>query len=404
MFALSMVANTANDYKGTQSVLQRRLQTELPGIIKARVSGQWEVVWGPVVWKAEPGNSSSGPDNSWFVAYNPSVIFDDGSTHETYVVAIAGTAMTSMRDWETENLEVDKVVDFSAWVASGITQPPVSVNPEDVIPDGTYAAKGTATAVYTLLIEPSPSGAASEGLTLCDFLSGIRASSSTRLVFTGHSLGGALSPTMALALVRSGALHGKVLVYPSAGPSPGNGSFAKLFAQTFPASQTTSSVEYAVWNTNIINSLDIVPQAWCTKPKQLPAQNLDNIPLIYGPPIINFIEVCIFFLKAKADISRTVYIPIQSRILSGGNPTSTGGDMISFLREAVMNHTTFYSKLFGVVVSKFMLKMGDELIEKTESEQFLGYPVIGDIEWGNEHRDEAEAAVAAVRASAEDEC
>ncbi|OJA11955.1 hypothetical protein AZE42_08069 [Rhizopogon vesiculosus] len=247
-------------------------------------------------------------------------------------------------------------------------------------------------------MRPSLSGAASAGLTLHAFLSGIPASASTRVVFTGHSLGGALSPTIALALVKSRTMQGEVLVYPTAGPSPGNGSFAKLFAQTFPSPPNTGSdVEYAVWNRNIINSLDIVPQSWCTRPKQSPVQNMDNIPPIYGP-VIQFIAIAIFFLKFTANLSRTVYIPLPSRIVSGGKPTSAHGHVLEFLREAGENHTTFYSKMFGVGFPEFMLKMGDELKEKTEEEKFLGYPVIEDIEWGNEYRVEVEVAVTAVRA------
>jgi hypothetical protein len=393
-----MASNTTGNLKGTQSALQECMQRGLPGII-SKISSQWEVVWGPAIWKAQPENSSTGPDNSWFVAYSPSVVFDDGSTHDAYVVAIAGTATYSMYDWTTENFDVGSVVDFPAWVASGITRVPVSVKPKDVIPGGTYTANGTTAAVHTLLTKPSPPGTASAGLTLCEFLSSIPASASTRVVFTGHSLGGALSPTIALALVRSHALQAEVLVYPTAGPSPGNGSFAELFAQTFPASDTSSDVEYAVWNRNIINALDIVPQGWCTKPKQSPAQNMNNIPPIYGTPVIPFISLCIYFLKVRANSSRTVYIPLQSRILSGGQITSTDGKVAEFLREARKNHMSFYLGVFGVGPPEFVLEKNSVLAEKTKEEKYLGYPVIGDIEWGNEHRAEAEAIVAAVPAS-----
>ena len=397
MFALSTASNTVGNYKGTQRNLQKRMQTELPGIISA-ISGQWEVVWGPVVWKALPDIPFTGPDNSWFVARSPGVIFDDGSIHEAYVVAIAGTS--SIYGGVAEDLQVGTVVDFLGWVASGITRRPAPMSPEGVVPDGTYVANGTAIAAHTLLTEPSPSGTASAGLTLCDFLSGISVSSSTRVVFTGHSLGGVLSPTMALALVRSGILGGEVLVYPTAGPSPGNGSFAELFAQTFPASSSASSdIEYAVWNRNIVNSLDIVPQAWCTQKRRSPEQNLDNIPSIYGLPKLFIVDCAIDVLKYTTDNSNMVYMPLQSRILSGSKPASAPGSVKQFLSDAGENHIAFYSKLFDVPWTKLALRMNDELAEKSEKEEFLGYPVIGDIEWGNEHKAETEAAAAAVRAN-----
>ena len=392
VFALSAASNLVGNYKGTQSYLQSCLEAELPSIVD-EISGQWKVVWGPVVWKDQPDNSETGPDNSWFVARNPSVVFDDGSTHDTYVVAIAGTATYSMYGWTTENLAVDRVVDFPTWVEGGITRPPVTVNPEDVDLDGTYAANGTTATVHNLLTLPNTADSA--GPTLYEFLSRIPGSSTTRIVFTGHSLGGALSPTMALALVKSGALNVEASVYFTAGASPGNGNFANLFAQTFPASQC-SDVEYAVWNTNIINSLDIVPQAWCAKRKQSPAQNLNNIPPIYGLPVIPFIAIAIFFLKYQANCSGIVYVPLQSRIIPGTRPSATPKEVLEFLNVALENHGAFYRRLFGIDSMAPVIRASYGLVEKSEEEKLLGIPVIGSIEWGNEHRDDADAAVAAL--------
>jgi hypothetical protein len=53
----------ANTVKGTQNPLRALLQTELPAKIAA-VSDQWEVVWGPVVWKAKPDDSITRPDRT----------------------------------------------------------------------------------------------------------------------------------------------------------------------------------------------------------------------------------------------------------------------------------------------------------------------------------------------------
>jgi len=101
-------------------------------------------------------------------------------------------------------------------------------------------------------------------------------------------------------------------------PSRGRAPFANLFSRTFPASQCTApGIEYAVWNTNIINSLDIVPQVWCMKPEDSPSQNLDNVSPIYGSPVLPIIEWGIAFLRVKANLVDTVYMPLQSRIISG---------------------------------------------------------------------------------------
>ncbi|KAG1748989.1 uncharacterized protein EDB91DRAFT_1344694 [Suillus paluster] len=394
IFALSMASNALYTSNGIQDDLLQCIQTKLPGIVSA-ISGQWTVVWGPVIWKAAPDDEETGPSNTWFIAHSPSVLFDDGKEREAYVIAIAGTnAKAGSGGWE-QNLGVDRVVDFPAWVTSGITQPPVPVDRVSVVPDGTYVANGTATGVHILLSEHSPPGSASAGLTLYEYLTGIIASESTRVVFTGHSLGGALSPTLALALARSGALKGKALVYPTAGPSPGNGSFANLFAETFPTSpSTTPETRYAVWNRNIINSLDIVPQAWCTNPTLSPAQNMDNIPPIYGVPVIEYVQQITSLLKFSAISSDTVYIPLQSCILPGIKPQTVPETETEFMRVALDQHMAFYSGVFGVEAPELDCK---KLTKKTEEEMFLEFPVIGDIEWGKEHRAEVEAAVSALQ-------
>ncbi|KAJ8596894.1 hypothetical protein M405DRAFT_928549 [Rhizopogon salebrosus TDB-379] len=63
VYALPMAANTVNNSKGTQNPLQVLLQTELPAKI-AVISNQWEVVWGPVVWKAKLDDPITGPDRT----------------------------------------------------------------------------------------------------------------------------------------------------------------------------------------------------------------------------------------------------------------------------------------------------------------------------------------------------
>lgn len=317
-----MASNALYPSKQDQDTLLNCLQAKLPGIVSA-IGGQWKVVWGPVTWKARPDDAKTGPDNAWFIAHSPSVTFDDGTTREAYVVAVSGTNANSIYGWY-ENLAVGRVVDFTAWVGNGITQLPVPVNRGDIVPTGTYVAYGTAGAVHTLLTEPSPPGSASVGLKLHEYLTNILAPESMRVVFTGHSLGGTLSPTLALALTISGALKVEGLVYATGGASPGNRRFANLFTQTFPTSTSTCpETGYAVWNKNIINSRDIIPQAWCTKRILSPAQNVKNIPSIYGVPTIPFIELVAFWLKASVNKSHIVYAPLPSHILSGVKPEET---------------------------------------------------------------------------------
>jgi hypothetical protein len=76
-----------------------------------------------------------------------------------------------------------------------------------------------------------------------------------------------------------------------------------------------------------------------------------------APAIIPFIELCVFFLKVKTNNSSTLYIPLQSRILSGSTPTSTNGQVFEFLSEAGKNsasprHVCFLVRYAFVTISK----------------------------------------------------
>jgi len=136
------------------------------------------------------------------------------------------------------------------------------------------------------------------------------------------------------------------------------------------------------------------------KPEDSPSQNLDNISLIYGSPVLPTIEWGIAFLRAKANLIDTVYMPLQSRIISGGSPTSTRG-VPEFLREAAKNHLTFYSDLFGKHRPKFTLERDDELTEKTEEEELCSHPIIGVIHLGHQDGSHTNTAVLAVRTNEE---
>ncbi|KAF9219621.1 hypothetical protein BS17DRAFT_386584 [Gyrodon lividus] len=321
VFGLSFCSNLVNDQKGTEDNLQRALQGALTHLLPTY--GEWTTVWGPTVWKFKPAEANTGPENSWFVGYNPRLTYADGSVHPTYVVAVAGTPANSGYAWAQENFAVNSVVDFIAWVKAGTSNPPQAVMPKDIVPGTPYAAMGTVRAVQTLLTKRAPEGSASAGSTLVDFLAQLKVSDATRIVFTGHSLGGALAPTLALSLVSSGTVPApSALTYPSAGPSPGNRGFADLFASTFPAQRYPGSETggYQVWNLNIVNSLDIGPQAWCAIKSLSPEQNLDNIPPIYGRPVLPLILGITLLLKIQACSTAHCVLPHTASCTAANHP------------------------------------------------------------------------------------
>ncbi|KAL4259544.1 AB hydrolase superfamily protein [Pleurotus pulmonarius] len=330
VFSLNTASNMTRCCHDTQGALQSKMDQALqPALDKLKI-GPWKVVWGPTVWKLKPEDNTASYDHSWFVAHNGVADWGNRNLCDTYVVSIAGTADHSLLD-AIEDVCVKDVVDFAAFTSLGASSPPVPTAHEAIDPRKAYIASGTADGVYRILNIAS----AGQGTTLAEFLGNISATASTRIVFTGHSLGGALSPTVALTALKSGMLssvpQGNTFAYPTAGPSPGNGPFASLFAESLPLIKSDSgttddpnAAAYQVWNANIWNEYDIVPHAWNTG--SLSGQNLWDILTIYGelpPALLREVAAVIArvtcFLQPPPGID---YVPIQgSRLLPATPPT-----------------------------------------------------------------------------------
>ena len=266
---------------------------------------------GPVMWKNQPNVDLTGPDNSWYIAFHPNLKFENGCVHPAYVISIASTPVQSLYAWFGENFAVHSVVDFDAWVSGGIQEPPVAVpSTKDIVPKGVYLALGTAKAVYTLLTTPAPEGAVAARTMLLDFVANLDQSATPRFIAAGHSLGGTLAPSLALALVQAGVLPvDHTLTYPSAGASPGGKGFADLFVKTLPPRSFHQSGSYQGWNLDLVNMLDIVPKAWSVI---APKQNLYNIPAIYGRPIVPFVRGITTVLIVHAARAGVIYTPLPA--------------------------------------------------------------------------------------------
>ncbi len=149
----------------------------------------------------------------------------------------------------------------------------------------TYSSIGTATGVYNVLTNTAPKGTCREGTTVYEYLATLPAA--TRIVFTGHSLGGALSPAIPMGLMQAGLLSNitpptNVMILPSAGATPGDQAFSTGPMYTnFLSEVKCGNLDYQVLNTDFYNQLDIVPQAWCTNAELSPERNILNILEIY---------------------------------------------------------------------------------------------------------------------------
>ncbi|KAJ8516198.1 hypothetical protein ONZ45_g6460 [Pleurotus djamor] len=290
---------------GTQASVQKTMSAQLQPILDSMSIGNWKVVWGPNTWKANPDDTKGPADNTWYIAHNPSAVFEDGKPYDTYFVSIAATASSDV-DRE-EDYDVFRVVDFEKWAELGFDTVPSFTERDHIDETKPYLAFGTAKGVHRILTIPGNK----EGTTILQFLGTIPPTS--RIVFTGISLGGVLSPTLALAVAKAGLVKNPVsniLTYPIAGPSPGNGPFADLYAKTFPRIQC-GNFGYQVWNTNLWNTYDMIPHAWNSR--TVKGQCLDEIPVLFGklPCGLDF------FVRAKIIATQVllrgvpVYMPLQ---------------------------------------------------------------------------------------------
>lgn len=330
-FCLSLLANKVWLMRGPAENLAHQLQYELSAYMAApdlrfrkalkpdptavALIGSWNLVWGPAVWQ---NSGSNVADNAMYVAQSDSV----PGLGSTYVVAIAATNPMSDFDWQTEDLEVDKVVDFATYNPLAKT-PPVPVTPSGSTGSNGYISLGTATGVYKLMGMAAQKPAAAPGTSLVQFLTGSSIKPNSTIVFVGHSLAGALAPTLALWLKTNNHLSKftSVLVYPTAGASPGDGTFASLYNKTFPALPASGITTSKQWNTLLWNEYDVVPHAWNTQPvsPNAAAPTLDNVAGLYtkGTEALPSVVCLIGKAIAASQSSGITYTSLRNQSLPG---------------------------------------------------------------------------------------
>lgn len=254
IFALSMLANAASSLHETEHKLENVLYERLRDFITASANsdhkvlnnnppypktkaveamGDWELVWGPAVVPKDIFHleEKQYAKNAAFVAKTTNMSKVGGNFSEfdhdhTYVVGIAATNATSFYDWLVEDAKVNEVVEWSSF--DPITFKPTDATNTPVQSGKQYISAGTAIGVSRLVQDlTSPSWIVNGANTkLLDFLQGIDGKNAA-LIFAGHSLAGALSPTLAkyyseTVNKNSAKPFAAVHAYPTAGVLPGN--------------------------------------------------------------------------------------------------------------------------------------------------------------------------------------
>ncbi|WP_052752850.1 lipase family protein [Kordia zhangzhouensis] len=210
--------------------------------------GHWESIWGPIVFANDSTSVSVHADNTMGMYYN--------AEENLIVIAIAGTNVNSPYGWFVEDFSVNKT---HAWEL--ITGVPNSGN----IANGTYTG-------LTILREMVNEKKETLIDTLQQFLQSNSELKNVAIAVAGHSLGGALSPTLALFLAdtkeqwdpKKQTLIG---AFPTAGPTPGDEAFAAYYEKQIKAKN--------IYYLSQHNALDIVPHAWAKA-------DLAKIPTIYN--------------------------------------------------------------------------------------------------------------------------
>lgn len=254
-FIMSMISNFApkqdhvTDPTSAAQAIQANFAKKLPGIISAAdFPVDVSVAWGPFVVVESKDITRKGTAT----ATNTMIVFKYPSQTvagvNQYVVSIAGTKPTSIFDQMDEDLLGGKI---SAW--------PYSTGSNNI-----KISHGTLNGIK-LLLGLNPDNSITNYFSKLDDPNAI-------ITVAGHSLGGALSPALALVLFGSNTTYPDIptnaktqnwttRTYALAGPDVGNGDYVNYLKTTFPP-QAEPTVKWQQFNCKIWNSLDIVPQVW----------------------------------------------------------------------------------------------------------------------------------------------
>jgi hypothetical protein len=293
----------------------------------------WDLVWGPACISLLPVS---------LFDINLMYLSQSRLNPHQFVLSIRGTNPFSLPNWLLEDFYVQKQ---SPWLfAPGVMQPKISQSTFN----GLHALSSAATTRGDWFL----GNAGAKPLTISEMI-GVKLKTligkempPIELTITGHSLGGALAPTIGLWLADTQSSwdpERKVTldVYAFAGPSPGNESFAEHFHDMF-------GERYH----GIVNYHDIVTKGWAL-------QSTRSITKTYLPDIKANIPTRLFFEALAFPLKKVRY---QS--LAPG-PKSFSGKIFSplddFWGQAIYQHSVAYLTEFNLIPDHLSKKCTLEL-------------------------------------------
>lgn len=285
VFSLSLLSNQLADRKGTKESLTEKITNDIHTVFSNNdmqaMIGNWDLVWGPVVYQNQHTKTkdASYADNTMYVAQEAGT--------ENYVVAIAGTNPASMYGWLIEDFNVYAAVPW-----------PFAADAKE---KNQMISKGTEVGLQNLNNKMHDAN----GVSIQQFIQSLaNKGTAIQLHVTGHSLGGALSPALALSihdqLSASTRSNVTISVLSSAGPTIGNKELADYY------NQRLGNNTQRFWNKR-----DMVPHAWEKK-------QLREIPWLYILHLKPSIFVIGLSVIARKMSSKYVYTQVnQSKPLHG---------------------------------------------------------------------------------------
>lgn len=257
--SLSLMSNMCFGAKGTPEVLQdyatKTVDDMLANeVVKNDILGDYQAIWGPVVWSNKEKGTDTVCDNNMFLAYREDT--------NQYVLAIAGTNIDSLYGWLVEDFRTYAAID---WHKVSPTAPKNSGK----------IAQGTNEGLQALLTKMKDSNRGN--VTLLDFLKEHMATAKPGAGFSvgGHSLGGTLTPVTATYLINTKSdwdpesKIAQINAYPTAGATPGGKNF-KAYVENLFTNENVYKGKY--------NGIDVVPHGW-------QKDMLQMVPGLYAPQI-----------------------------------------------------------------------------------------------------------------------